>query len=453
VWQAIGPSLIPAEKRERFFTAIGMAPLPDAGNYFRIIPDEVSEGRGLSVETFTYMLETSDFSPWDETRFPPLAAWLSANEEPMRLLTSASRRERYFSPRWANSEINGRSPVMTSSLAEIQPLRQVVRAFASRAMLRAEKGQVEEARQDLLTCHRIGRLLSQDGFLLELLVGIAMDGVACRAEQALANQGKLSLEQTTRFARDLDGLPPLAEVAAPIDGFERWLMLDLIHLAAENGIATAIALANGQEEPADSPWRKLSPSVVGPSVDWDAVLRFANEWYDRVVAAARITRTSRPIFSLERSSCSYFREFRRLWSRGIGRKFEWPNPDCHSRWRRFIRSTADIRTSCRSSFPKSASFQRMNTVDGTSSTGVSIMATFCTALARTSTMTMERPSTRSRKATTFPYLRAESTRKMASAMLRRHFPPEQRFPSQWPRSSSLQLLRISLVPGVVEHDR
>jgi hypothetical protein len=54
--------------------------------------------------------------------------------------------------------------------------REFAYALAARAMLRTGEGRYDDAWQDLLACHRLGRLVARGSFLLYGLVGIASDG-------------------------------------------------------------------------------------------------------------------------------------------------------------------------------------------------------------------------------------------------------------------------------------
>lgn len=61
-----------------------------------------------------------------------------------------------------------------------------------RAMLRLNQGQVEQAWDDLLACHRLARLAGQGQTLIDALVGIALEAIACAGDQALIQSDRLS---------------------------------------------------------------------------------------------------------------------------------------------------------------------------------------------------------------------------------------------------------------------
>ena len=59
-------------------------------------------------------------------------------------------------------------------------------------MLRVGEGKVDEAWEDLLACHRLARLVGQGPTLVEALVAIAIDGMACAGDQGLVQHARLT---------------------------------------------------------------------------------------------------------------------------------------------------------------------------------------------------------------------------------------------------------------------
>ena len=59
-------------------------------------------------------------------------------------------------------------------------------------MLRVAAGKFDEAWQDLLACHRLGRLVARGGTLIEELVGIAIDVIASNADLAYLEHAGLT---------------------------------------------------------------------------------------------------------------------------------------------------------------------------------------------------------------------------------------------------------------------
>jgi hypothetical protein len=221
--------------------------------------------------------------PWTSDEVPPIAEWVRANQKPLDLLVEASRRPRCYFPSMSLIDTQ-RGPLIGILLSGQQGSRAAARSLVVRAMWHLGEGRADEAWQDLLAIHRIGRLLAQGHTVIEQLIGAAFDNIACYGTQTLVHHGNLSVEQLQRIRRDLDGLPPLSGMAQAIDEGERLATVDaLIHLAVTN----------------DTSWNEMLgitgnnagglPILQIVSVDWNLVLRDINRWYDRLAAAAHLT--------------------------------------------------------------------------------------------------------------------------------------------------------------------
>lgn len=131
--------------------------------------------------------------PWTEDELPLVASWLKANEKPLELLVEASLRPRRYDPLLT---VGDDGLLIEVLLPGAQESREAARALAARAMLRLGSGQVDAAWGDLLAVHRLGRLANQGPTLIDALVGIAIDAIACRGDNALIAHGRL----TSRWA-------------------------------------------------------------------------------------------------------------------------------------------------------------------------------------------------------------------------------------------------------------
>src|SRR5205085_135586 len=102
-------------------------------------------------------------------------------------------------------------------LSGVQKRRELASALTARALLRVGEGRFDEAWQDLLACHRLGRLVARGAIFIEVLVGIAVDQIASSADLAYLERAKLTTRQVRDCLRDLQGLPPLPPMADKID--------------------------------------------------------------------------------------------------------------------------------------------------------------------------------------------------------------------------------------------
>src|SRR5262249_1923079 len=136
-------------------------------------------------------LTRSTQRPWTPKQYPDIAAWLKANQKPLALVLKASQRTHYFSPLVPGKTKKGSSGLIGALLPGVQKCRELANALAARAMLQVAQGRPEDAWQDLLACHRLGRLVGRGPTLIEGLVGIAIDTVAGKADLALLDGAKL----------------------------------------------------------------------------------------------------------------------------------------------------------------------------------------------------------------------------------------------------------------------
>jgi len=235
-------------------------------------------------QTADKIFEQAMARPWTSAQIPPFAQWVHENQEPLDLLLEASRRPRCYFP--STSLINNQNDtILSMMLSGVQGGREVSRSLPARAMWHLGEGRAAEAWQDLLAIHRIARLVAQGHTLVEQLVGIAIDGVACDRTQTLLHHGNLTTEQLQQVRRDLAALPPFAGMARALDQGERLMVVDmLVHFAVTsdmsmswNQVAEELGITTGGAQVFQ---------VV--SVDWNLVLRNMNRWYDRLAAAARL---------------------------------------------------------------------------------------------------------------------------------------------------------------------
>jgi hypothetical protein len=234
------------------------------------------------------VVDQASSRPWTSQQIPPLAEWVRDNNEPLDTLLEASRLPRCYFP---STTLIDREPgtLIGMLLSGPQGARQAARSLPVRAMWHLGENRPDEAWQDLLAVHRIGRLVTQGHTLVEQLVGSAIDGVACYSTQTLIHHGKLSAEQLQQIRRDLAALPPFNGSARAINEGERLGTIDaLIHLSVMNDTSWNETLGITGNDAGGLPILQVV------SVDWNLVLRDVNRWYDRLAAAARLpTRAER----------------------------------------------------------------------------------------------------------------------------------------------------------------
>jgi hypothetical protein len=179
-------------------------------------------------------------------------------------------------------------------LPGIQGSREAGRSLSARAMWHLGEGRDDDAWQDILAIHRIGRLVAQGPTMNDQLVGIALAGIACNRTETLVHEGNLSVEQLRQIRRDLAALSPFQGMAPTIGESERLMALDaIIQLSVMNDASWNDVLGTtGNDIGGLSILRVVS-------VDWNLVLRDMNEWYDRLAAAARLPKRADRVAAME----------------------------------------------------------------------------------------------------------------------------------------------------------
>jgi hypothetical protein len=227
--------------------------------------------------------------PWTAKQFPDVAAWVKANARAAELTTQASRLARYYSP-YLSPKGDGTKPgtMMEMLLPVTQRARGLGQLLIIRAMQQIGEGDLDGAREDLLACHRLGRLVAQGATLIEYLVGVALDIIACQCDVAFLADPRLSAATLARFKAELDALGPFPGLADKVDSGERLTTLDVMQMTARHGLAYLEKMGaplGADEEPGVSVARA---NVLFADLAWDPAFKDCNAWYDRGVAALRI---------------------------------------------------------------------------------------------------------------------------------------------------------------------
>jgi hypothetical protein len=178
---------------------------------------------------------------------------------------------------------------MLALMQGVQYCRAFAQALTARAMLHVGEGKPEDAWQDLLACHRLGRLVARGGTLIEALVGFAINTIASNTDLAFLESGKLTAKQIKVCLGDLQKLPPLPSVADKVDMLDRFMQLEVVQMLAsgkdaESLLKTLDALSNGGGIGIIITPR-LKKALEG--ADYDPTFRIVNQWIDEVVAAMR----------------------------------------------------------------------------------------------------------------------------------------------------------------------
>jgi hypothetical protein len=244
---------------------------------------EKREDRNQFHDRFTQLLQR----PWTAKDQPDFAGWLKANEKPLKLVVEATKRLQYFNPITVRRTEQGPHGLISALMPTIGVCREMANALAARAMLHTGEGRFEEAWQDLLACHRLGRLVARGSTLIELLVGNALDRIASTADLAFIERTGFTSERLRACLGDLQQLPRLPGLVEKLDRAERYMGLDAIQLMERYGFDDLNGGSLSPKKPLSSQDRAILDQF-----DWDLMLRDANLMYTRLVATYRVEKRS-----------------------------------------------------------------------------------------------------------------------------------------------------------------
>src|SRR5262245_14197850 len=310
--RALGPRPEGAELPAEYYRWLGIDPPPDQGEYllswdkyfeahlknqpeeeeprdwfdefFGADPDEVPVRKDRREE-WNDRVDRARKWPWKAKDRPEIADWLKRNEKPLALMVEASKRPRYFHPLVSKNPTPQSAQVLNSLLPTVQKCREVARALSCRAMARVDDGDLDGAWQDLLACHRLGRLVGSGGTVIQELSGLAITQIAATGELALLSHSRTSSKQVLAWLADLRRLPPIPSVAEKVDLGERFLMLDILMSMACRGPEVLNELDRSNPKPPPNGfWSRLFTR----SIDLDPAFRNANRMFDRLVDAGRL---------------------------------------------------------------------------------------------------------------------------------------------------------------------
>lgn len=307
-WQAVGPGEINDDYRANYFQMLGIPPLPEKGDYFVDFDkylaqqNETEPRTGPATKPLAWhevrtQVNRLNARPWSRQEFPQFAGWLAANEKPLALVVEASKRPRRYDPLVGTEKTR----LIAVLLPAPMQYKTVADTLAARATLRLHEGKVAEAWEDLLTCHRLARLLGQGPMEIDVCCAGAPSELACAGNQVLLQHAQLTAAQIREMREDLNRLPPLPTMADILDVGERFAYLDTVvnsccrgwpaSMAGLDRVGEAEGLQNLEELEEVRGLSSTTKSLVHHSattpIDWDLILRMSNSWFDKIVAAYR----------------------------------------------------------------------------------------------------------------------------------------------------------------------
>jgi hypothetical protein len=276
-------------RREKILSAMGLEPsdYADIPTMMEIRTYSEAPGGGdLEALDKQYQIALND--PWSDDQFPELRDWLTANEPALNRIAEAAHKDRYFVPFVVTDGTDSLAAIL---LEHVQQTRSVARAFVIRSNNHIAHGRWNEAWADILTIKELGRLVAQGQTLVENLVGIAIDGIACgQANRLVQHAGPADADWEE--LRSTWKIQPVANIARSIGVTERAMLIQLACTIAEEPDTSANLLQGvaawgdglGGDAGAKLIGRTLHGMLTSGEVKLDDALRYANQTYDEAIA-------------------------------------------------------------------------------------------------------------------------------------------------------------------------
>lgn len=244
-----------------------------------------------------YVLEQRLSDVWTFDDLPMMEQWLADNGPALDLLGKAVRKPVFCIPLIRDDEDD---LLIVRLLPAVQMLRVFARGLTARAHYRIGAGDIDGAIDDIIACQRLGRHVSYGPTIVEMLVGIAIEGLARSVGPAGSLDHPPTKEQLQRLVDELDQLPPRGDLTNQLR-YERFLVLDSIQ-----------ALAQGDES---AKWMEEYLGVPEPvrhavrwiGLDWNLIAQKTNDHLDAMIDCGTEPPEPalRPILLLSRSARSH----------------------------------------------------------------------------------------------------------------------------------------------------
>lgn len=280
-WQAVGTKFIDRSIRNRYLVELGIRDL-QAEHVERFIswPNFALSFLGEKVDTMNSLESQNSVG---------INAWLTANEKPLEDVALAARRDFFFSPLIPELE----DDFLDNAIIDFVILyREVARAFGVRASERAKSGDTQRAVDDLVTCYRLARLLSQSAvpIIYSTAVGIERDANEVAAEVILNRQ--TGNDARKKLQEGLERLPELQSATDMISQYDRSTTCQWTARISNGGPAALFVMLTYREtgEIVQPPEIALEKWAEGSKQKWQDALAIADKALnDRAVAIREAT--------------------------------------------------------------------------------------------------------------------------------------------------------------------
>lgn len=250
---------------KRFYKELGIRVPPEEGDYF----EPFAYAEGPAQKQFDKALD----EPWTRKACPLIVKWLDDNEKPVDVMIEASHRPKWYAPIVPPLDENGQfQGLFMTLLPATQQIRSVARYFMARAHLAMAERRFEDAWDDVLNCHRLGRMQAKGPTLIDYLVGVAMVNMANDMHVRLVQLAEPDFEKLVVMRQQYRSLPKFPHPAEQIDITERVMLLDMYDMLEQGRYGILESLGSVSIPPAG----KVALSLV----DWNVARFHGMQAYD-----------------------------------------------------------------------------------------------------------------------------------------------------------------------------
>jgi len=119
-------------------------------------------------------LLSKDFEELTDEEKSKIEDWLNSKEQAFELIARGSLKPYY----WREYESNEEKELMSVITPHLRVYRDIGLSLSLRARLNAEKDNLNQSLDDIMTCYRLGRHLKGDFYLVEQLVGMSIESIS-----------------------------------------------------------------------------------------------------------------------------------------------------------------------------------------------------------------------------------------------------------------------------------
>ena len=277
--EAIGPVVREKALPIEFFEKLGIAPLPEDGNYF-VEFEKWPVGESPQLESVQNARQ-AQLHPWSPSQFPKVEKWYQQNKPAMEMVREGLSRSYYYLPLASNQS----NTVWEMDLTVISSLPSMNQYFSISAMRHLEKGETEQALNEVLEMYRLGSHIGRGSTIVEELMAIGLFADASEAAKTIVSSQKSSSAELRNFLRRLDQIPAIDGLGKRIEYAERYAMLDAIVALGRGDTNQFASLMGGQGGSQEG----NSLAKIGlKTVDFEQALLVANEWFDTLIESAKV---------------------------------------------------------------------------------------------------------------------------------------------------------------------